>query len=235
MSKTNEIVLQVEQVTISIIEDMHKKFFGPHDAAKVQAYIANLQEISSDLMKSNMTFYSELQWVIQNLFDENHYINSFALGKLHQMLQMKVLDLASPCIWTYAHHLISEKCKPSFMQGHFDFAVKAGVEEIIVRIRNFRDANGLEEILDDTEMLSITFDKEGNNLKFNNLSSENEKNIQEGYTKIFAGVMQAMRHMSENPPLSEGDAARKLLMLSDLMYQIDEALALLWKNSNLSN
>ncbi len=139
---------------------------------------------------------------------------------------------ANPCIWSYAHSIIAEKCKKTFMDGHYSLAVDMGLEEIVLRIRKFRDANGLEEILDDTILLNTTFDVEGNNLKFNNLSNDYEKNIQEGYTKIFNGVMQAVRHTDQNNamPMSEGDAARKLMMLSDLMYKIDEALALLWKD-----
>ncbi len=138
-------------------------------------------------------------------------------------------------IWTYAHPIIVEKCQSIFEAEKYALAVTTGIEEIIVRIRKFRDANGLEEINDDTQMLQITFDKEGNNLKFNALCTDDEKNIQEGYTKIFDGVMQAMRLNTEDASMSAAEAARKLLLVSDLMYKIDDALALLWKDSSLAS
>ncbi len=138
-------------------------------------------------------------------------------------------------IWAYTHPIISEKCKSLFDSNQHALAVTTGIEEIIERIRKFRDANGLEEISDDTQMLKTTFDKEGNNLKFNALSSMDEKNIQEGYTKIFDGVMQAMRINYENNPMTAEEAMRKLMLISDLMFKIDDALALIWKDSSLAS
>ena len=65
-------------------------------------------------------------------------------------------------------------------------------------------------------------------LQFTDSSTTSLKNIQEGYEKIFPGVIQAMRnpHAHQNSEMKKSEAARKLMIASDLMYMLDKAIAM---------
>ena len=59
-------------------------------------------------------------------------------------------------------------------------------------------------------------------IPLNSLSTQSEKDEQQGYCDLFTGAMEAFRNpMShENIELSKEDAIRKLLFVSLLMYRI---------------
>jgi len=63
-------------------------------------------------------------------------------------------------------------------------------------------------------------------LQFTDFSTTSLKNVQEGYEKIFPGVVQAVSNPNahKNTKIDKCDAVRKLMIASDLMYMLDKAL-----------
>ena len=63
-------------------------------------------------------------------------------------------------------------------------------------------------------------------LQFEDISTESGRNVQLGYIKIFEGSIIAIRNPKAhaNITITKDNALRKLLLASDLMYKIDEAV-----------
>lgn len=131
-------------------------------------------------------------------------------------------------IETYMHPQILTVSGQKLANGHSADAVESALKEICSVVRKYRKGKGAVEITSDSDMLRKTFGTEAPLLQFNALSSVTDKNVQEGYTHLFAGCMQAIRNQSahENLVISREDAVRKLMLASDLMYKLQEALSL---------
>jgi len=72
-----------------------------------------------------------------------------------------------------------------------------------------------------------TFSVNQPKLSFEDNSTVNGKNVQQGYMDIFAGAMKGIRNPNahENMEIKKDDAVRKLMLTSLLMYKVDEAVA----------
>jgi uncharacterized protein (TIGR02391 family) len=145
---------------------------------------------------------------------------------------MRIYDFDSQNnFWKYVHPKIVEISKKKFEDGYYADSLQAALVELCDIVRSFRQKIGAKEIISDKDMMYNTFSNE-KLLCFTNCSNTSLKNIQEGYEKLFPGVMQAWRNPKahKNIDMSQAESARKLMMVSDLMYMLDQALGNINKN-----
>ena len=133
--------------------------------------------------------------------------------------------LSTNDFWQFVHPKIVELSKNKFEDGYFSDAVQTTIVEICSIVREYRKEKGLPEIQSDKDMMYNTFSTL-KVLQFTDSSTTSLKNIQEGYEKIFPGVIQAIRNPNahRNTKIEKDDAVRKLMIASDLMCMLDKAL-----------
>ncbi len=138
---------------------------------------------------------------------------------------MNVFNVKKNSIWAYTHSLITEKCQKKFMDGHYADSVETAMKEMIARIRKFRADAGHKEIQSECNMMENTFADGKSLLHITACSTESERNIHRGYARMLIGAVQGIRNpiAHDSVDMTEGDAARKLMLASDLMYRLDEA------------
>jgi len=129
-------------------------------------------------------------------------------------------------IWAYIHPTIIKVAQPLFLDRHFSEAVQSAIVEINARIKKIRIRIDGEELDGDT-LMRQTFSVNQPKLSFEDNSTVNGKNVQQGYMDIFAGAMKGIRNPNahENMEIKKDDAVRKLMLTSLLMYKVDEAVA----------
>lgn len=162
--------------------------------------------------------------------DRDWYSNEIgeALNKLDSFVQrigFRLNDKAAKSeingLLSAMHPRLVELVRDRINSGHYSDAVVTSLKEINVIVKEkVRASTGKEQ--DGPSLMRTAFKLEGPIIRLNSLSTQTEKDEQQGYCDLFAGAMEALRNpMShENIELSNEDAIRKLLFVSLLMYKI---------------
>lgn len=92
------------------------------------------------------------------------------------------------------------------------------VKKLYKKIRN--------EERDGQDLMRKAFSAGNPALIFEGLDNESGRNVQEGYSNIFAGAIQAIRNPKahENTNISRDEAVKRLVFAGLLMDKIDEAI-----------
>ena len=132
-------------------------------------------------------------------------------------------DLRDYDIWSLVHPTIAECSKKRMHNGFYADAVEAACKTLNARVRDIvLDQTG--EGLDGAGLMRKAFSPNNPVIQLESSSSRSSKDIQQGYMEISAGVMTGIRNPKahDNESISKEDALRKLIMISILMFKIDE-------------
>jgi len=135
--------------------------------------------------------------------------------------------------WKLIHPVIINVARKRFETGFRYDAVEAAINALKGRVKELiientgsdaRLKNG-DKYLDGTALMNFAF----NNslvIALNQLKTDSEKDIQNGYMHMFMGVMLAIRNPKahDNIELREEEAMRVLILLSHLFYVLDESV-----------
>lgn len=224
MANINQTIANIKDAANTFVKYMNSNNLGPWDNSSVKAICSNINELAFEVRNKNPRLYNDLQDIKSNLFYGQNFINVFNLARLVQI--MRSYDyLSTNDFWQFVHPKIVELSKNKFENGCFSDAVQTTIVEICSIVREYRKEKGLPEIQSDKDMMYNTFSTL-KVLQFTDSSTTSLKNIQEGYEKIFPGVIQAIRNPNahRNTKIEKDDAVRKLMIASDLMCMLDKAL-----------
>ncbi|HMJ70909.1 MAG TPA: TIGR02391 family protein [Cyclobacteriaceae bacterium] len=115
--------------------------------------------------------------------------------------------------WPLIHPAIKDVSMEKFLDGYFSDAVLSAFKEINDKVKKeYHNVVGKEE--DGTSLMRKAFAHQSPVFRLTDLSSESNKNIQQGYMDIFAGVMMAIRNpiAHANIEVNEVDAWEKLCL-----------------------
>lgn len=224
MANINQTIANIKDAANTFVKYMNSNNLGPWDNSSVKEICSNINELAFEVRNKNPRLYNDLQDIKSNLFYGQNFINVFNLARLVQI--MRSYDyLSTNDFWQFVHPKIVELSKNKFEDGYFSDAVQTTIVEICSIVREYRKEKGLPEIQSDKDMMYNTFSTL-KVLQFTDSSTTSLKNIQEGYEKIFPGVIQAIRNPNahRNTKIEKDDAVRKLMIASDLMCMLDKAL-----------
>lgn len=227
----NKIINDIKNNADFLVENINRNFLGPWDINFMRKFCSDINELAFNVRNTNTKLYNDLIDIKSNLFNGISFVNIYALGRLVQI--MRSYDyLSTNDFWKFIHPKIIELSKNKFEDGYYSDAVQTALVEICSIVREYRKTNGLQEIQSDKDMMYNTFST-SKVLQFTDSSTTSLKNIQEGYEKIFPGVIQAMRNPNahQNYTIEKDEAVRKLMVTSDLMYMLDNALAIKLENN----
>ncbi len=138
-------------------------------------------------------------------------------------LQVEKEDGRDYDIWSLVHPSIAEVSKNRIKSGFYADAVEAACKCLNSRVRDIvQDKTGEE--LDGAALMRKAFSVQNPVIRIALPTSRSGQDTQQGYMEICAGVMTGIRNPKahENETISKEDAIRKLIMISLLMYKIDQ-------------
>lgn len=224
MTNINLIITNIKNDADTLVAHMNNNILGPWDVTFIKNICSSINELAFEVRNKNSRLYSDLQDIKSNLFIGANFVNVYTLGRLVQI--MRSYDyLSTNDFWQFVHPKIIKLSKNKFEDGYYSDAVQTAIVEICSIVREYRKEKGLPEIQSDKDMMYNTFSTI-KVLQFTDSSTTSLKNIQEGYEKIFPGVVQAIRNPNahKNNEIEKGDTVRKLMIASDLMYMLDKTL-----------
>lgn len=138
-------------------------------------------------------------------------------------LMKKPIDERDYDIWALIHPKIAELTKKRMKDGFYADAVEAACKSLNARVREMvLDQTGEE--LDGAGLMHKAFSPANPIIKISSATSKSGHDTQQGYMDIFAGVMTGIRNPKahDNENITKEDAFRKLILISLLMFKIDE-------------
>ena len=203
-------MIEIKDDVIKLSQELKDKH--PH-------FSSELFTLKDSLFLGNYVAYAQL---VGYSFNPECFIAVFTILKA---LKYEIENESTFDFWAYTHPIVKKVSQKLYNDTHYSKAVLTAFVEINARVKKIRKQIDGKE-LDGTSLMKGTFSANLPVLPFEDNSTENGKNVQQGYMDIFAGVMSCIRNPSahENMETSEDDAIRKLMLASLLMYKIDEAL-----------
>ncbi len=127
--------------------------------------------------------------------------------------------------WSLVHPLVSEVSKNRMKDGYYADAVEAACKTLNTRVRDIvLDQTGEE--LDGAGLMRKAFSPGNPIIRIATPASKSGHDTQQGFMDIFAGVMTGIRNPKahDNETITKEDALRKLILISLLMFKIDERI-----------
>ena len=127
--------------------------------------------------------------------------------------------------WDRLHPSVVQASRTRFEAGHYADAVEAALKELNQRVKeHVRRKTGRE--LDGAGLMTTAFSPQNPIVTLGDLSTEDGKNIQQGYMQIFAGAMTGIRNPKahSNVRIDEERAIHHLHLASLLHHVFDERL-----------
>ncbi len=126
--------------------------------------------------------------------------------------------------WNLLHPRVIQLARPRFENGHYADAVSACLREINTMIKeHVRQA--IHQELDGAALMTRAFSANNPIIEFGDLTTENGRNIQLGYMKIFEGAMIGIRnpkaHANLYPDLNK--SIHLLFIASFMFIKLQEA------------
>lgn len=171
--------------------------------------------------------------VLESLLPEDVYegqLGLFAWGK-HPVIfkdyqvsgwQSPLVELAKPGV--VLHPVVEEVSIERFRSGHYADAVEATFKHIKNRVQAVhKEKTGNE--LDGSGLMFAAFGGTEPSIKLTDMNDEISKDIQKGYTHLFAGAMEAIRNPKahDDIDLDPSRAVLQLCLASLLMFKLDDA------------
>lgn len=130
-------------------------------------------------------------------------------------------------IWSLVHPAIVDLARKRIEDGYYADAVEAACKAINSKVRSIvKEKTGEEH--DGAKLMQKAFSVDNPIIRLTPGRTVSDQDTQKGYMQIFAGVMTGIRNPKahDNEIISSEDALRKLMMLSILMYKLDQATIL---------
>lgn len=129
-----------------------------------------------------------------------------------------------PDFWGMIHGDITKIAKSRFESGHYADAVESALKEVNKRVKEAVRRKTGEE-LDGAKLMFRAFPSSNPVVLLEDISSDTARNIQDGYTHLFAGAMMGVRNPKahENITISRDRAVHFIFLASLLMCKLDEA------------
>lgn len=139
-------------------------------------------------------------------------------GKPHPWTESEHKKIEDSGFWSLLHPEVVKLAKPRFEAGHYADAVESVFKEINSRIKKiYHKEKGKE--LDGVDLMRKAFRLEEPVIVLEDIESESGRNIQEGYSHIYAGSMQAIRNPKAHGNVTiTTNRACHLLMLGSLLF-----------------
>lgn len=130
-------------------------------------------------------------------------------------------------VWTLIHPAIAEITKDRMGSGFYADAVENACKVLNNCVREIVQTKTGEEY-DGAKLMQKAFSADNPIIKLEKGNSQSAHDTQLGYMQIFSGVMTGIRNPKahEIEIITREDALRKLIMLSILMYKIDDATSI---------
>ena len=125
--------------------------------------------------------------------------------------------------WSLVHPMVTKLARSRFETGHYADAVEATFKGLNSNVKElFLTAKGRE--LDGPDLMRKALLPNDPVIVLGDLRTESGRNIQDGYSHIFAGAMQAIRNPSAhaNTEIDSNRACHQLMLASLLFHQVDE-------------
>ena len=129
--------------------------------------------------------------------------------------------------WNYIHPQISAVSKKLFEDGHFANAAVDAFIEINDRVKQlYKQIEPDGKLLDGQPLMNKMFSDEKPLLDICDRNVESGNDIHNGTRYMLTGAMSALRNPKShaNIPIDSGEAMRRLMFASMLMFQIDAAV-----------
>jgi len=193
------------------------------------AYIKFHNDLTNIIYMNHFEGTTEWQIISQNLVYKStqHMIRSEADIILVQLeiLKRHLLRKEHDVCWDYIHPAIIAVSKSKLIDGYYSDAVESALKEVNSRVKKLYKKIRNEE-RDGQDLMRKAFSAGNPALIFEGLDNESGRNVQEGYSNIFAGAIQAIRNPKahENTNISRDEAVKRLVFAGLLMDKIDEAI-----------
>jgi len=224
-----KLIKHLYEVFERMAKQMNYQGQMPYDSSSIRNIKNDLTELSVEL-RNLYPFYSDEMFYLKDyLFINPGFVNWPTYGEIRGMLKSLNYEIGRGRylgFWAYIHPAIIKVSQKQFIDKHVTASVESAFKEICSRVRAIRAKAGGIEIINEADMMRKTFGTDTPILRFNDLANVSNRNVQEGYSHIFAGSVQAIRNPNAhgNLPMDKADAVRKLMLASLLMYEIDEAI-----------
>ena len=142
-----------------------------------------------------------------------------------EKLKRRVLIQENDVFWNYIHPKIKTLVFDKFIGKNYADSVETAFKEINSRLKKiYKKQKGVEK--DGVPLMTSIFSQEDPILRFEDIGTQNGKNVQLGYMKIFEGAMLGIRNPKahENMSIDKDSAIKRLILASLLMDKIDEAV-----------
>lgn len=142
-----------------------------------------------------------------------------------EKLKRRVLIQENEAFWEYIHPKIKVLVFEKFIGKHYADCVETAFKEINSRLKEiYKKQKGEEK--DGASLMTSIFSPENPILCFENIDTQNGKNVQLGYMRIFEGTMLGIRNPKAhaNMSINKDSAIKRLVLAGLLMDKIDEAI-----------
>ncbi len=207
---------------------------SPYGFLSVQDFtidkIREILQLSEDLisiLQKLEVHRSQIHWNYTDYYSNVHLIHIIWLND-----ELKIEFLKDPSQfhakedeWKIIHPTIKSLCYKKYLDGHFADAVETGIKELLSRVKQiYRKSAG--EWLDGVKLVRKVFDVKDPVISWLD-QGDNPiyKDIQEGFSHIFAGAIQAIRNPTAHInklDINKERCLHYLYLISLLMYKIDE-------------
>lgn len=172
-------------------------------------------------------------FVLSHIYDSlspSYKVLMVKTGKVHEAynnasMAIPVNDDRYSDVWLLIHPEIAEVSRKRMTDGYYADAVEAACKAVNSRVREIV-FNKTSEELDGAKLMRRAFSLNNPIIKIVPLDNRSGQDTQQGYMDIFAGIMTGIRNPKahENETITKEDAFRKLIMISLLMYKIDNRI-----------
>ena len=158
----------------------------------------------------------------------NNGINPYYFGEVIStfgLMSETIQRKRTISFWVTIHTDIKKIAKSRFDNKHYADAVESAFKEINIRVKKIvKDKTSRE--YDGANLMRTAFSSTNPIIRISDMSTESERNVQQGYMEMFAGAMTGIRNPKAhgNQTIKEEDAIRKLNFASMLMFKIDNKL-----------
>ena len=128
-------------------------------------------------------------------------------------------------VWALVHPNITSITRDRMESGFYADAVEAACKALNARVREIVKVKTGEEH-DGAKLMQKAFSVDHPIIRIASGETVSARDTQQGYMQIFSGAMTGIRNPKahDNDTITQEDALRKLIMISILMYKIDNAV-----------
>ncbi|MCK5306747.1 MAG: TIGR02391 family protein [Candidatus Omnitrophica bacterium] len=120
------------------------------------------------------------------------------------------------------HPILMPECQKLFLDGHINESVRKALEKYEVYVQRKSSLKIIGK-----NLMGKAFSLRGQTIKLNALSTESEKNEQEGFMYISMGVMQWWRNTlshGDEKQISHHEALGRLFLISNLLHRLENCI-----------